>query len=215
MSFRVWSPPRWPALPRRLARSVSGAAAVSPAAVQPLDSTQGGGGAPSSPPYLSWDEFFRLRRRLQLMQRLSGIPFVFSFWVAEGAVLSLPIFDPTRTILEMDPMVIVGLASVAGSVASYFVGATLTGAVWRRLRSPASAQLDQVRRLSVRSDCGCLQKQKDFYARITRYRANVPPNPTQMNFSFDFYGEKVRSVHDYRSWLRRQHRLAAERTFQV
>lgn len=93
---------------------------------------------------ISWSEFFSLRRRIQIIQRLAGIPFVFAFWAAEGFVLSLPIFDPTRTILEMDPMVVVGLASMTGSIASYFIGASFTGYVWRFFRSNLAHQLDQV-----------------------------------------------------------------------
>jgi import inner membrane translocase subunit TIM23 len=150
---------------------------------------------------MTWPEFFSLRRKIQLVQRLAGIPFVVAFWVAEGFVLSLPIFDPTKTIFDLDPMVVVGLGSVVGSIASYFVGTAISSLAWRLLRP------HQVRQLDL--------KQKDFYARVSKYRANVPPNPTQMNFNFDFYGEKVRSVSDYRSWLRRQRQLVADRRFAV
>jgi hypothetical protein len=93
---------------------------------------------------LSWPEFFALRRKMQLIQRLSGIPFVLAFWAAEGFVLSLPIFDPTKTIFELDPMVIVGLGTVAGSVASYFFGATASGLAWRLFRPGKVRLLDQV-----------------------------------------------------------------------
>lgn len=150
---------------------------------------------------MNWDEFFKARRRLQLIQRISGVPFIFAFWLAEGAILSLPLFDPTKTILDMDPMVVVGLGTMIGSIASYAIGSGLSVLTWRYFRPNISQQLDQ--------------KQKDFYRRISKYRANVPPNPTQMNFNFDFYGEKIRSISDYRNWLRRQRKLITERQFAI
>lgn len=150
---------------------------------------------------MSWPEFFFTRRRLQLIKRFGGIPFVASFWLAEGLVLSLPIFDPTKTLFGMDPMVVVGLGSVLGSVGSYFAGAALTGLVWRWFRSSSASQLDE--------------KQRDFYARVSKHRANVPPNPTQMNFSFDYYGEKVHSMSDYKAWLRRQRTMLKSRIFAI
>lgn len=55
--------------------------------------------------------------------------------------------------------------------------------------------------------------QRDFYGRIVKYRANVAPDPTKINFSFDYYGEKIASVADYRAWLRRQRQMRLDRTF--
>jgi hypothetical protein len=105
---------------------------------------QASGASPSLNDSLTWSEFFRLRRRLQLIQRFGGIPFTFAFWAVEGVILSLPIFDPTKTIMQLDPMVIVGLVTVAGSVASYAIGVSLTGLAWRMIRSNLAKQLDNV-----------------------------------------------------------------------
>lgn len=150
---------------------------------------------------INWTEFFQLRRRMQLFQRAAGIPFALGFLTAESAVLSLPIFDPTKIMFGMDPLVIVGLTTLLGSVGSYFSGVAISGFAWRKFRPNLAEQLNT--------------KQKDFYSRISKHRANVPPNPTQMNFSFDYYGEKVRSVQDYRTWLRRQYKMKADRTFSL
>lgn len=149
---------------------------------------------------LSWNEFFRLRRRLTLFKRFAGgIPALFAFFTAEGALLSLPLFDPTAPIFGVDPLVMVGLGTAVGAVASFAVGSAVAGLAWR-LCSPLRASLFDA-------------KQRSFYHRVSAFRANVPPNPTQMNFSFDFYGEKVASVQDYRRWLRRQKQLVSERQF--
>ena len=151
---------------------------------------------------MNWNDFFKLKRRLVWFKRLAGgVPVAFSFLAAEGALLSLPVFNPTQPILGMDPLVVVGASTALGLTASFFTGSALAGLAWKIIRPRLATQLDN--------------HQRDFYARITKYRANVPPNPTQMNFSFDFYGEKIASVKDYRHWLRRQREMLNERKFKL
>lgn len=96
---------------------------------------------------MTWPDFFKTRRRLQLLKRFAGIPFVLGFWAAEGFVLSLPIFDPTKAIMDVDPMMLVGLATIGGTLASYFAGASCTGWLWRVFRRDTAMLLDQVSRL--------------------------------------------------------------------
>lgn len=158
----------------------------------------------SSPPssLLNWNEFFRLRRRLVWFRRLAGgVPTTCAFLAAEGAILSMPVFDPTQPILGLDPLVIVGLGTAVGMATSFIAGSAMIGCVWRFFRPRLAAALNA--------------RQRDFYHRITQFRANVPPNPTQMNFSFDYYGEKIVSVADYRTWLRRQRQMLKERRFNL
>lgn len=103
--------------------------------------------AQEAPPsrQMTWPQFFAVRRRLQLVQRFAGLPFVFGFWAAEGFVLSMPIFDPTRTVMDVDPMILVGLTTIGGTLASYFLGAACVGWLWRVLKRDTTALLDQVR----------------------------------------------------------------------
>ena len=149
---------------------------------------------------LSWPDFFKTRQRLVWLKRLGGgVPAVSMFLVGEGALLSMPVFDPTQPIFGLDPLVVVALGTFTGLAGSYFAGSAAAGWAFRLLKPRLAEALNA--------------RQRDFYTRITRYRANVPPNPTQMNFSFDFYGEKIRSVQDYRTWLRRQKKMLKERQF--
>lgn len=46
-------------------------------------------------------------------------------------------------------------------------------------------------------------KEKSFYARIKKYRAD-PSSSSPQNPIPDYYGEKVASVKDYRRWLKDQ-----------
>lgn len=131
------------------------------------------------------------------MQRLAGIPVAFGFLMGETAFLSLPLFDPTKQVAGMDPLMAVGLGTIVGLIGSYGLGIGLASVALRYWRPSLQRQLDA--------------KQADFYQRVVRYRANVPPNPTKINFAFDYYGEKVHSIPDYRNWLRRQYQLKRDR----
>ena len=157
---------------------------------------------PNSRSSINWNDFFRYKRRLVWFKRFSGgIPASIAFIGAEGALLSLPIFDPTQPILGLDPLVVVGASTALGLTASFFTGSALAGLAWRLFKPSLAAQMEA--------------HQRNFYSRITKYRANVPPNPTQMNFNFDFYGEKIGSVKDYRNWLKRQREMIKERQFKL
>lgn len=93
---------------------------------------------------ITWSEFFKMRRKLQIFQRIAGVPFAFAFFTAESVVLSLPIFDPTKMIFGMDPLLVVGASTIGGSIASYFLGVTLSGIIWRKLKPDLSQQLNDV-----------------------------------------------------------------------
>lgn len=48
-----------------------------------------------------------------------------------------------------------------------------------------------------------IQKEKSFFARVKRYRAD-PSRGSPQNPVPDYYGEKISSVKGYRSWLKDQ-----------
>lgn len=100
--------------------------------------------SPAAESSLSWPEFFSLRRRVVRYKRWGGVPFVLASWAAEGFLLSLPIFDPTRSILSMDPMVVVGLATIVASIGSYVLGSALVGKLWAIWRPGAANALNLV-----------------------------------------------------------------------
>ena len=47
-----------------------------------------------------------------------------------------------------------------------------------------------------------MQREADFLARISKYRAT-----TNSRYEDDYYGESVKTLSDYRQWLRRQQRI--------
>ena len=48
-----------------------------------------------------------------------------------------------------------------------------------------------------------LQKEKDFYRRIKKYRVD-PSGGSSANPVPDYYGEKIGSVKEYRNWMKDQ-----------
>lgn len=150
---------------------------------------------------MSWNEFFRRRSRLRLLKRAGGVVSTFAALTAEGIIVNLPIFDPTQTVYGLDPLVLFGMINLAGILGSYVVGSALTSGIWRLLNKSKAVSLDQ--------------KQHDFYSRITKYRMNIPPDPTKMDFKFDYYGEKIHSVADYRDWYRRQQQIRASKLIKM
>ncbi len=150
------------------------------------------------PQGVSWARFFALRRRLRVWQRVGGVSALAACLGAEAALLSLPVFDASATArLGVDPLVAVGALTAAGCAASYVAGAALIGALFRVLRPSLSAALDA--------------RQRDYYARVVRWRANVAPSAARiLRRGTDFYGERVSSVADYRTWLRLQRRVVRE-----
>lgn len=150
---------------------------------------------------MPWSTFFALRQRLRWGRRLAGVPGVAAFFFGEGAVLSMPVFDPTQTVLGMDPLLAVGIASLVGAGASYLGAQALYSFLWKAFNRSRADAFEQ--------------RRADFCRRIVRHRANVPPSPTELNLSLDFYGDRIRSVADYRSWLRKQNQLRSNRIFKL
>lgn len=147
----------------------------------------------------NWNDFFVSRRRLRWMQRVfGGVPASLAFLTTESTALTLPIFNPTAPIFGMDPMMVIGATTLTGMAVSFLVGG-FTFRFWHRWWWPS---------WYVRFE----EMESDFARRVSRFRANVPPNPTQLTGT-DFYGESVGSVRDYRRWIRQQLKLKASRQF--
>lgn len=150
-------------------------------------------------PLTNWNDFFVSRKRLRWMQRLlGGLPTSFAFLTAESAALAMPVFNPTAPIFGLDPMLVIGAGTLFGTTAAFICGGSAFR-FWHRWWWPAwHGRFTEM--------------ESDFARRVCRYRANVPPNPTQLTGT-DFYGERVGSVADYRRWIRQQLNLKTARLF--
>ncbi|OQO08857.1 hypothetical protein B0A48_05747 [Cryoendolithus antarcticus] len=198
----------WPQ-PRKLAQilptlSVRNASTSTPAAAPSLPVPEGTTTQSPIPPttsptptlghseLLTWNRFFELRRKRR--------------WVSTGAsvltavgtvVVAVPIINAQdidtwgAQISGMDPMIVLGVTTIGVALLGWLAGPTFGNAgfgVWAARRGWKSA---------------ITEKEKSFYARIRRYRAD-PSASSPQNPIPDYYGEKIKSVQDYRRWLKDQ-----------
>ncbi|CZT18395.1 uncharacterized protein RCC_04239 [Ramularia collo-cygni] len=141
---------------------------------------------------LTWDRFFKLRRTRR--------------WINAGcsivtAVASVGIFAPVLAqqdfdvwgaqISGLDPVIVIGISTFGIAALGWLMGPTVGNGgfrIWAGRRGWTKE---------------IASKEKSFYARIKKYRADAssssPQNPIP-----DYYGEKVASVKDYRRWLKDQ-----------
>ncbi|KAG8525275.1 uncharacterized protein KY384_008919 [Bacidia gigantensis] len=139
---------------------------------------------------LTWNAFLRLRRIRRRYNLISSIALA-SATTAGGAFV---IGDESRSmetfnIMGIDPIFVMGFATLAcgavGWLAGPVVGSGIFGIVYRRLGPEMAA------------------KEKDLFQRIKKQRVD-PSNSSSSNPVPDYYGEKIGSVGQYRTWLKDQ-----------
>lgn len=141
---------------------------------------------------LTWDRFFKLRRNRR--------------WINAGcslvtAVASVGIFAPILAqqdfdvwgaqISGLDPVIVIGISTFGIAALGWLMGPTVGNGGFRiwAVRKGWTSEI--------------ARKEKSFYARIKKYRAD-PSSSSPQNPIPDYYGEKVASVKDYRRWLKDQ-----------
>lgn len=153
---------------------------------------------------LTWSEYFDIKGRRNKARVVGGVPFFFG---GLGLVMGFVEFNPFNTILEMDPTMVVGFGAVCAGFASYQIGTGVGALGWRALNRKLARDMDKM--------------DKEFYAKIKHYRAHIRPAmagqatgggggmPGMMKnkAATDYYGEKIKTIGDYRAWLRYQTKL--------
>jgi mitochondrial import inner membrane translocase subunit TIM23 len=172
--------------------------------------------AASTSPKLTWNEYFKLKIQRERIGPVFGIPFALG---STAAVITGYEFSPADPILGMDPSIIVMAGAILAGVFGYQSGSFVGQQAFTLAKRRIIKQLDKM--------------DKSFYTRIKTYRADRPQlnyvpgflrtssrlsaalsrNPEKkkaaqelanVNAAQDYYGEKIKSVVDYRDWLRRQ-----------
>jgi import inner membrane translocase subunit TIM23 len=153
------------------------------------------------PQLLSWTDFFQLRKSKKTWERVGGFlsgttgligGSWYFFTVAE--------FDPTQPLLGLpDPTIAYVLGALSVSAIATATGLLGSGALWRLTHRKSLAALDL--------------REKEFFHRLTKYRPKelkflAVPGSGEVTLP-DYYGEKIHSVKDYRSWIRKQKRFIA------
>ncbi|KAK3643047.1 TIM23 complex component [Elasticomyces elasticus] len=141
---------------------------------------------------LTWDRFFAVRRRKRYINLAVSIVTAGVTVVVVGPLLAQQDIDTWGAqISGIDPMFVLGISTIAVAAGGWLCGPSLGSAmfgVWAARRGWAKA---------------IQGKEKSFYRRIQKYRAD-PSSSSPQNPIPDYYGEKVASVKDYRRWLKDQ-----------
>lgn len=139
---------------------------------------------------LSFDEFQNLKRSLRTKQRVAGIPFGFaaiSGCSMTMAYLKPDMFDATpesvQLVMGLDPIVFTGLTGCLSGVLGYVFGVNVYKFIWAKFNKETAENLNQ--------------RDTDFLNRLGKYRFQG-----DSKFEDDYYGESIKTLSDYRQWVR-------------
>jgi len=162
---------------------------------------------PSTPPLtadaaassLTWNQFLQLRkvrRRYNLVaSMLTGVSTSFA---GVGYLSTMDLNSLGQLMFGIDPMIALGASTMAAGALGWLIGPFAGNAVFNLMHR------------GVKNDV--MVKEKDFFHRIQRYRAEIAAGGNLQNNPFpDYYGEKIYSVHGYRNWLRDQRKFSQKR----
>ncbi|KAM3415054.1 Presequence translocated-associated motor subunit PAM17 [Cercospora zeina] len=141
---------------------------------------------------LTWNRFFDLRRKRRWINLGCSVLTAIGTVGVVAPMLAEQDFDTWGAqISGLDPIIVLGISTFAIAAGGWLMGPTVGNlgfGMWASRRGWKT---------------GIAEKEKSFYARIKRYRADAsassPQNPIP-----DYYGEKIGSVQAYRRWLKDQ-----------
>ncbi|KAL0254730.1 TIM23 complex component [Diplodia seriata] len=139
---------------------------------------------------LTWNRFLALRktrRRLSLLCSIAAA--IASTAVGLNVLLANDIDSLGAQTLGLDPIIVMGLGTVACGCVGWLLGPAIGDGLFRIAYRRIGKQI--------------VEKEKQFFQRIKKFR--VDPTQSSLNNPVpDFYGEKIGSVADYRRWLKDQ-----------
>lgn len=160
---------------------------------------------------LDWNSFFKLRasrRRYSLASSI--VTSLVSTAVGVQFLSTQDLESIGAQVMGLDPFVVLGLATAAcgavGWLAGPIVGNGTWGLVYRRFKpsfATVSTKSARPQREIMTLTVIPLQKEKEFFDRIRRFRVD-PSTNSIANPVPDYYGEKIGSVQGYRQWLKDQ-----------
>ena len=139
---------------------------------------------------LSFDEYQKLKRSLRTKQRVAGVPFGFA--AISGcsmimAYLKPDMFDATpesvQLVMGLDPIVFTGLTGCLSGALGYVFGVNVYKLIWSKFNKDSADNLSR--------------RDTDFLNRLEKYRFQE-----DSKFEDDYYGESIKTLSDYRQWVR-------------
>ncbi|KAI9261611.1 mitochondrial import protein Pam17 [Phascolomyces articulosus] len=137
----------------------------------------------------TWDAYFKLRSKRRKYEIVSYFPSTTIPMVATGAYFMQLQIDPFSTFMGMDPLMAAALSTIASGFCGYLLGPVLGDVGFKCMNRKYVPAMDE--------------RDKAFYEHVKRNRSSARLNSIR-NPVPDYYGEKINSVADYRSWLRKQ-----------
>ncbi|KAI8576273.1 hypothetical protein K450DRAFT_274841 [Umbelopsis ramanniana AG] len=137
----------------------------------------------------NWDDYFKLRAKRRNYERICCIPSSITALGAAGTYFTQLEIDPLHTVFGMEALPVYGMATVLAGFGGFLAGPFIGSGVFKLMNRGATRSMDHLDRV--------------FYEHIKKNRADARLNSIR-NPVPDYYGEKIKSVSDYRSWLRKQ-----------
>ncbi|KAF2720273.1 mitochondrial import protein Pam17, partial [Polychaeton citri CBS 116435] len=143
---------------------------------------------------LTWNRFFDLRRKRRFLNLgASCFTSLTTIGISAPIIATSDIDKVFASVVgvPVDPFIPLGVTALAVGAIGWMVGPSIGNAgfnLWAQRKGWKA---------------GIGEKEKSFFDRIKRYRAD-PAGSSIQNPVPDYYGEKIKSVSDYRRWLKDQ-----------
>ncbi|KAG0308323.1 TIM23 complex component [Dissophora globulifera] len=148
---------------------------------------------------MDWNSYFALRKTRRNYERVFMAPCALVGLFGAGYYFAQKDFDPTP-IFGMDQVIVYFAGTVAAGIVGLAVGPVVGNMAFRATHSKAKPLVDMMDR--------------EFHKHIVKNRADPTANSVR-NPVPDYYGEKIKSVSEYRKWLRKQREYRRKATFFV
>ncbi|KAI9193622.1 mitochondrial import protein Pam17-domain-containing protein [Polychytrium aggregatum] len=146
---------------------------------------------PSSQTTIPWKQYFELRKSKSHAEiAAAAVGGSVTFFAASIYVFAIADYDPTKMIMDMDPMVTYSAGIFVATGCGIGLSLLSGGSIWRLFTNKQLLK-------------GMDLREREFFDRIAKHRPTTQ-NTSLQNPMPDFYGENVKSVADYRAWLRKQ-----------
>ncbi|KAG1316447.1 hypothetical protein G6F62_013491 [Rhizopus arrhizus] len=137
----------------------------------------------------TWNDYFKLRKKRRTYEIVSYLPCTVTPAFGTFAYFVQMEVDPLTKILGMDPLMAAAGATIGAGFGGFLLGPVFGNTLFKLMNRKTAHAMDV--------------RDKEFYEHIKKNRADARLNSIR-NPVPDYYGEKIQSVHDYRSWLRKQ-----------
>ncbi|ORZ28390.1 mitochondrial import protein Pam17-domain-containing protein [Lobosporangium transversale] len=148
---------------------------------------------------MDWNTYFKLRGTRRNYERVFMAPCALLGLGGAGYYFAQQDFDPTP-IFGMDQIIVYAVGTIAAGIVGLAVGPVVGNMVFRATNSKTKTFIDRM--------------DKEFYKHIVKNRADPTANSAR-NPLPDHFGEKIKSVSDYRKWLRKQREFRRKSQFYI